>query len=188
MMLNSYNTVTFTQVVNGNLGILALNVPFPHDDEYHHVAATFDYDDTICTLKLYLDGVLTGTDYYTGTPDYVPTNVSLKISQGTFSGNIKDVRVDTRVLSAEEIALLSVPFDGSNNPAEVVGYYSNPSEEYLAIVSNLNRFSRTVFLDFGALNISTIKDAETTELELNAEGKLMLKMNRNDYRAIRINY
>jgi hypothetical protein len=69
----------------------------------------------------------------------------------------------------------------------VAGYYSKPSGEYLVLLSNLSRKSRTVEVDFGNLSVASVTDAETkTDLPLNAAGTLVLEMNRNDYRALRV--
>jgi hypothetical protein len=73
------------------------------------------------------------------------------------------------------------------DPSLVAGYYGKTTGELLLLVSNLDRQSRTAEIDFGTLEIEAISDAETGEaLSLDAEGRLVLEMPRNNYRALRV--
>jgi len=76
------------------------------DNNWHHVALTFDKD---VGMKLYSDGVLRGTDTTTGTLRSAPTLITA-IGWGSpsypdyyFNGTIDEVRIWNRTLSEQEI-------------------------------------------------------------------------------------
>ncbi len=97
--------ISFLQCSDGTVwnGNLAVGIPYPHDDEFHHVAATFSYDGTTCVAKLYLDGALraTGTDICT--PDIATSSSSLQLGTGVFDGIIDEFRFFDRVLTEKQI-------------------------------------------------------------------------------------
>ncbi len=72
----------------------------------------------------------------------------------------------------------------------VVGYYKNKVRDtYLVLVSNINRHTSKVEINFGMLPVKSIRDAETkVGLVPNDAGSLVLNLKRNDYRVLRINY
>lgn len=186
IQLYSNDKLCSYQSVNGSIYTLASYVPFPHDGKFHHVAVSFSYDGTTSTMKTYIDGVLELTNSTTGAPDTTLPGRQLHIGHGDYDGNMSGFKFHTRVLSDAEIAAAA---EKQSDPALVAGYYSNSSDEYLMLISNLDRKAHDVAVDFKALPMTSVKDAETeTVLPLNNAGKLILKMNRNDYRALRVNY
>jgi hypothetical protein len=175
------------QSVTGNIYAVAGHVAFPHDGMFHHAAMTFNYDGTNSTLKTYLDGVLKVTKTAGGRPDLTQPGIPLKIGEGSFSGNIRDFKFHTRVLTDTDIAASAAQSDmaiaQAPYPDVVTGYYSK-TNEYLVLVSNLSRQPCAVKVDFEGLSITNATDAETTNNLSHSNGYLILKMNRNDYRAL----
>jgi Concanavalin A-like lectin/glucanases superfamily len=105
LRMGSDDSIKFEQVSNGALWNANLSVvaDFPQDDEFHHIAATFEYDGTDCTSKLYIDGELmdTGTDECT--PDISTSISSLQMGTGLFDGELDEMKVYSKVLTGTEI-------------------------------------------------------------------------------------
>jgi len=97
--------ISFLQCSDGAVwnGDLAVGVPYPHDDEFHHVAVTFSYDGTTCIAKLYIDGILMATGTDVCTPDIATSSSSLLLGSGVFDGIMDEVRFFDRVLTEKQI-------------------------------------------------------------------------------------
>ena len=175
------------QSVNGSIYTIANYVPFPHDREFHHVAVSFNYDGTNCTLKTYIDGELKASKTVAGTPDLALPGRSMYIGHGTFDGNMSDFKFYTRSLGDNEIALAAEQY--SSTPNIVTGFYSNSAEKYLAIVSNIGRTTQEIKVDLRGMTVTSLKDAETGDIiPVNSNKVAVFTLSRNDYRALRINY
>ena len=75
----------------------------------------------------------------------------------------------------------------ANSENVVVGYYRR-GDRALVIVSNLNRHDEAVELACKGINVTSLKNAETGEAIPVNGGKVSLKLKRNDYVALRVNY
>ncbi len=71
----------------------------------------------------------------------------------------------------------------SNTKDVVVGYYKN-GDKYLVLVSNLNRAAKEVELNFKGITLKSVRNAETNK----SIDKMKVRIPRNDYVALRINY
>lgn len=78
-----------------------------NDDEWHHVAYTYDGD----TIKLYVDGVedftTSGVVLETGVAGETDVYIGSQAGSNNFTGMMDDVRIFTEVLTPEEIKNLS---------------------------------------------------------------------------------
>jgi hypothetical protein len=95
-----------------------------NDNRWHHVAYVVDQS----SARLYVDGLLKGTQRWTGTAGPPATTRALQIGRypGGFGGNeyfpgsIDDVRIYNRALASSDIALLATP---SLTTADLAGYW-----------------------------------------------------------------
>ncbi|WP_411030145.1 LamG-like jellyroll fold domain-containing protein [Spongiimicrobium sp. 3-5] len=95
--------VRFEYQGGGHNGVTPVN-----DDEWHHVAYTYDGD----TVKIYVDGVedfsIAGiTDINTGNTGETDVNIGSQLGGATFIGFMDDVRIFDTVLTPDEIQILS---------------------------------------------------------------------------------
>ncbi len=75
----------------------------------------------------------------------------------------------------------------SNTKDVVAGYYKN-GDKYLVLVSNLNRTPKDVVLKFKDIAVTTVKNAETGTTIALKNNSIKIKLPRNDYLALRVNY
>ena len=103
--------VRFNEAANGDGLRVNASTMYPIDGSWQHVAAT--YDGT--TIKLYIDGVLEGSMPWTGTIASNATALGIGAQSNNtrwFQGDLDDVRLYNRALSAGEIAALAAgPLD-----------------------------------------------------------------------------
>lgn len=109
LQLYSDNRLWAYQSIDGNIykGKVCSAEVFPHDGQYHHVAVCFDNDNGTCTLKLYIDGVLSDSSTQTGTPDYASSGSVMQLGTGSFQGSLADARFFNRALTSDEVETLS---------------------------------------------------------------------------------
>ncbi len=115
--------VRFNQQTSGDTYRVNAVTMYPIDGSWQHVAATYDG----ATIKLYIDGTLEGSMPWTGT---IATN-STALGIGAQSdntrwldGDLDDVRLYNRALSAVEILALAAP--GNSAPVAQAGALSTP--------------------------------------------------------------
>ncbi len=85
-----------------------------NDDQFHHVAGTFDGSQ----ISIYIDGVLENTTAYTGTYDLSERNFRLgnhdQFTNRALNGSLDDVRLYNEALSGSQIAALAaIPEPGT---------------------------------------------------------------------------
>ncbi len=97
---------------NATVAVLQINDFYPDDDNWHHIAVTFDQTIANTNLIAYLDGVQKGTANKSATPSDVDSGDTLRIGGGVDSharyGNwtLDDMAIYKRVLTATEIGKL----------------------------------------------------------------------------------
>jgi hypothetical protein len=98
---------------NGAVAVLQINEFYPDDDNWHHLAVTFDQTIANTNLIAYLDGVQKGTANKSATPSDVDSGDTLRIGGGVDSharfGNwtLDDFGIYSRALTATEIQKLA---------------------------------------------------------------------------------
>jgi hypothetical protein len=92
-------SVYFSQGANQWRG--AIGVTEVSDEEWHHIAGSYDQDN----LLLYVDGVLEGEGSYDGDPDFMDDPLMFGSGEiWPFLGIIDDVGIFNKALSADDIA------------------------------------------------------------------------------------
>lgn len=108
--IRSSNVVIFSTSINGSqrtVQSVALTAP---DAVWYHLAFTIEFDGVNTTMKMYINGVESGTGVYPGTQDNAAfTGIKFTVGDGQdslyypFSGNVSQVKIYNRTLSQAEI-------------------------------------------------------------------------------------
>jgi len=99
----------FYQAVDGNMQTTNTNYDFPHDDEWHHVAFSYEYENEISTTKLYIDGDLktTRVEEGHGPPNYPFPDDSFyfgkKRNTDGFAGLMDEFRIYDHLLNDDQV-------------------------------------------------------------------------------------
>jgi hypothetical protein len=102
----------FYQSIDGDLQNTNTAYDFPHDDEWHHIAFSYEYDDLVSTTRVYLDGDLMNTrvEEGHGPPDYPDPTDSFyfgkKRNTDGYAGLMDEFRVYNNKLRDDQVEAL----------------------------------------------------------------------------------
>lgn len=129
---NQYELFNSSGALNVRIyGVGQLAVPIPSAGVWHHIAATYDN----ATLKLYIDGVLTGSTPAYGTmltttdPLYIGTkNGPAHNAFDSFVGTIDEVDLFDRAITPAEVNALAHPATEPSDPSNLVATAVSPTQ------------------------------------------------------------
>jgi|TARA_R110002110_G_scaffold111918_1_gene278485 hypothetical protein len=133
---------------------LRVDTPTVHDDNWHHVAVTFDLADATTSIIIYIDGVLynaasAGTTYGSNGTWASPSNTTAPLQMGRkgtveyFGGNIDEVAIYQAKLSGADVLAIynsGTPTDLSGE-SNLVGYWRNGDTAGTSVYPTIEDYS-----------------------------------------------